>query len=266
MTRLLLISSWVARDRVGLSAMWPALAVAGHDVLSIPTVVLSNHPGHAHVSGRTTPIAELEALCEAHRANGWHQNVAVAVTGYLPTADHVRFAAETIEDLRSHAARVLYVCDPVLGDSPKGLYVPESAARAIRDELVPLADVVTPNAFELSWLARQSIASADDARGAALSLGRPAVVVTSAPCEPETVGSLLVTPDGEHSRVAPRLDGVPHGTGDLFSGVLAGALASGHSVRRAFEHAADAVDAAVRASVGSDILHIPRTTSETPSD
>ena len=68
--------------------------------------------------------------------------------------------------VRAHRADAAYFCDPVLGDDPKGLYIAEEAARALAAKLVPLADVIFPNRFELAWLSSQpvtDVASAENA-------------------------------------------------------------------------------------------------------
>ena len=109
-----------------------------------------------------------------------------------------------------------YLCDPVLGDDPKGLYIDERAANAIANHLIPVADITTPNRFELSFLLGKDIRSADDAF--ANPVRGPATVATSIPSAnpAETLNALITNETKAITRV-PLRSNAPHGTGDLFS-------------------------------------------------
>ena len=132
MARILAISSQVARGTVGLSIIVPALHALGHEVIALPTVILSNHPGHAHSAGQPVAPHTLHKMLDALKANGWLTGINAVLTGYLPSIEHVAFAATAIKS--AHAAnprkRVMVLCDPVLGDDPKGLYIDARAAAA----------------------------------------------------------------------------------------------------------------------------------------
>src|SRR5688572_27846842 len=65
MARVLALSSQVARGHVGLSAVVPALQRLGHEVWPLPTILLSNHPGHAHAAGLRVDPAALEEMVDA---------------------------------------------------------------------------------------------------------------------------------------------------------------------------------------------------------
>ncbi|MCB1341215.1 MAG: pyridoxal kinase [Pseudooceanicola sp.] len=218
--RIVMLSSWVASGHVGLSAGAPMVQALGHEVVQLPTVMLSNHPGFPPVSGRAVDVAQLAGMAEALEANGWLVGVDALLTGYLPSAAHVEFAAALAARLR---ARV--VVDPVLGDVPKGLYVPGEVAEAIRDRLVPRADVLTPNLFELSWLTGMPVRTLAEVTAAARALGRE-VLVTSAPSGPGRIGVLRVA-DRLSRWSAPMRAGVPQGTGDAFAALIAAGLPVG---------------------------------------
>ncbi|MGC9419866.1 MAG: bifunctional hydroxymethylpyrimidine kinase/phosphomethylpyrimidine kinase, partial [Rhodovulum sp.] len=152
MARIVMLSSWVAHGHVGLSAAAPAVQALGHGVTQLPTTILSNHPGWPRVAGAPLPAPQIAAMIEALAGNGWLAGVDAVLTGYLPTPAHVDLAAGLIERLRTGDVRPRVVVDPVLGDDPDGRYIAADAARALRDRLVPLADILTPNRFELGWL------------------------------------------------------------------------------------------------------------------
>jgi len=254
MSTVLALSSQVARGHVGLSAVVPALQALGHEVIALPTVLLSNHPGHPHVAGRRIEPDDLERMLDALGAGGWLGEVDAVLSGYLPTRAHVGVAARLIERLRRHAPNLLYLCDPVLGDDPKGLYLDEAAAEAIRSALLPLADCITPNRFELAWLAGRPVADPDQAVAAARGLGRPAVLATSVPAGEERLANLHVTPSHVLTADVPRRVAAPHGTGDLMSGLVLGRMLDGQTQERQLSLAVAGVEAAIAASEGRDEL------------
>ena len=186
-TRVLVLSSMVAHGHVGLSAALPALQALGITTTGIPTTVLSNHPAWPYVAGTAVSAHQVSAMVRALRSNGWLRGIDAVLTGYLPTPDHVIEAAALIDTVRAESPMARIVVDPVLGDTPKGLYLPEPTAKALRDRLLPLAEVITPNAFELGWLSGAPVETPADLTKAARTLldRHPqrgmTVIATSAP-------------------------------------------------------------------------------------
>ncbi len=253
MARVLALSSQVARGHVGLSAVVPALQGLGHEVWPLPTVILSNHLGHKHAAGMQIAPSALEEMVDALDRNGWLDQIDSVFTGYLPSADHVQLASAIVRRLKSERT-LLYLCDPIMGDEPGGLYLDPRAASATRDELVRLADVLTPNRYELGWLASRPVDTTEQIREAARALTTGTVVVTSALRREAFIDNLLLT-SGEAARceVLWRPD-VPHGTGDLFAGLYLGHRLNGATDREALGRAAAGVEQAVLASQGCDEL------------
>jgi len=251
MARILAISSQVVRGHIGLSAIVPALQRLGHEVWPLPTVQLSNHPGHRHAAGIRIDPAVLEEMVDALDRNGWLGDVDAIITGYLPSTDHVLFAASVVRRLRG-AREVFYLCDPVLGDEPKGVYIDPEAAKAIRDLLVPLCDLLTPNRFELEWLAGNSVRTAEDFDGLATTGRR--VVVTSAVRRGSMLDTVLIGQDGLQYCSVPYRDSVPHGTGDFFAGLMLAHHLNGASVAEAMSLAVAGVEQALLASENHDEL------------
>lgn len=257
MAVVLSITSDVARGHVGNAAIRFALQRLGHDVWALPTVVLSSHPGHAHVAGHRTPPETLAAMIEALEANGWLKGIDAVLTGYLPSAEHVRVAAEAIERVRDQVRRLVVLVDPVLGDHPKGLYIEEGAARAIRERLLPLASLATPNRFELEWLSGRQVTDAADAEAAAQRLAVPTVLATSVPgSSADKLANVLVTPRGTSIEEVERREHAPHGTGDLLSGLLLGHILKGEAASIALAKAVRGVEAVLARSERADELQL----------
>jgi pyridoxine kinase len=262
MARVLVISSQVARGHVGLAAIVPALQALGHEVIALPTVLLSNHPGHGTMAGEHVAPALLRRMLDALDANGWLGEIDAVMTGYLPSVEHVRVAAEAIERVKARTATARVLVDPVLGDDGKGLYIDGGVPAAMRDGLVWLADVVTPNAFELQWLTGKAAGSVSEAVMAAARLPGALVLATSVAAGANALSTVLVPKDGDAvACCVPRRSGVPNGTGDFLA-----ALYLGHELRLGVAHASEAlalavagVDAVVAASLGCDELQLVTT-------
>lgn len=238
---VIVISSHVARGSVGNRACVFALETLGHPVWAVPTLLLPWHPGHGPAT-RIVPPADAFAEFVADLAGApWLGEVGAVLTGYLGAAGQAEPVAALVRAVRAASPDMLYVCDPVIGDQP-GLYVDEAIAAAIRDVLLPLADIATPNRFELEWLARRPLADNFALIDAARALGPARVLVTSAyPLLAGGTGNLLVGDHGtimaEH-RMIPR---PPHGLGDLTASLLLARLQAGLPEEKALSKATASV-------------------------
>ena len=254
MGKILCISSFVARGHVGLQATIPALQGLGHETIALPTVMLSNHPGHSEFSKHEIPAAALTAMIDAYERSGWLADIDAVLTGYLPASAHVAAAADAISRVRRQNPEALIVCDPVMGDDPDGLYIPLEAAVAIREVLVPNANVITPNRFELERLSKRPVSTQDEALAAARGLGAPAVLVTSLPLSDQALGNLLVETANDTLAAVPLLADVPHGTGDFLAALYLGHILNRHAPQHALHLAAAGVMAVASRSQGSQEL------------
>ncbi|MEM8626593.1 MAG: bifunctional hydroxymethylpyrimidine kinase/phosphomethylpyrimidine kinase [Pseudomonadota bacterium] len=266
MARVIAFSSQVAWGHIGNSAGVFALQRLGHDVCALPTILLSNRPGLPHVAGAPVPADTLASMIDALDNNGWLGGVDLVMTGYLPTPEHVDVAGRLIDAVRSaqagekagtHKARIL--CDPVMGDDPKGLYIDPDAAARIRDGLIGRADVITPNRFELSWLSGCDVTGPTSALSAAGALSCPAVVATSVPDADDFIAprllNLLLTPSDRGADAArstrfpvPHRGKVPNGTGDFLAGLIAAVWLRGLTLPAAIATSVACVDTAILAT------------------
>ena len=233
MTVVLSISSQVVRGHVGNSAAVPVLRAFGHDVWPVPTVILSNHPGHGSTAGFAANSDDLRAIINELANHGWLQNCNTVLTGYFRDVRQCALAAETIHRMRSANPDLLYCCDPVLGDDPGGLYVSEEIASAVRDYLIPLADVVVPNRFELEWLSGCAVEDAPSAARAARRLGPAQVVATSVPAKGNSIDTVWVTSDEVFTANVKHINDVQHGIGDLTTAAVLAWLLAGDPPQRA---------------------------------
>jgi pyridoxine kinase len=245
----LILSSYVAASRVGGMAQALALAALGIEPVLAPTVLFGRHPGRGAPGGGAVSDEMFEGLLGGLEADGVFSRADFVITGYFASAEHVRSAARVLGKIR-RAGGARIVVDPIMGDEGR-LYVAESVAEAIAAELVPHADLVAPNAWELERLSGNSIRDARDAVIAARSLGRP-VLVSSVPAG-EAIG--VVYADGYEAWLAthPRAETAPHGVGDLLTALFTALFAQNLPIDQALALAVGSIAEAVVAARDSGV-------------
>jgi len=253
MAKVLAISSHVVRGHVGLAATVPALQWLGHEVWALPTVLLASRPGLGRLARHDLPPPDLAAMLAALEADGCWGSLDAVLAGYFPSPQGVAAAADAVRRIKRGNPAIPILVDPIVGDAGR-LYVADATAAAIRDLLLPLASIATPNLFELKWLV--GAAAPADPAAAARRLGPPMVVVTSAAEADDGIATLAVTDAGAVARTAPRRAGVPNGAGDLLAGLLLGHLLHGRDLAAALDAALVDLDRVLAASVGRDVLQL----------
>ena len=207
---VLSVSSQVVYGHVGHGAIVPALQALGCEVLALPTVLLAHHPGHGAPAGRAVPTEELAALADGLERVGALQPVDAVLSGYLGMAGSAEVVARAVARVRARRPGALFLCDPVIGDDGR-VYVRDGVESAIAQHLLPLADVITPNHFELERLAGRPVAGLAQACVAARELiarGPRIVVVSSVRAEDDAgarVSTLAVTAEQAWRVSTPRL-------------------------------------------------------------
>ncbi len=238
---VIVISSHVVRGSVGNRAAVFALESLGNPVWALPTIVLPWHPGHGPSTRLTFPESDFDKAIDDLIRAPWLAEVKAVLTGYFGNAAQPRSVARLIEALKRKNPDLLYVCDPVMGDRG-GLYVPVATAEAIRDVLLPLATLATPNRFELEWLVGAPVTGNSEIMEAAISLGPPRLLVTSAfSMTAGGTGNLYLT--GKQALLAEHrlIDRAPNGLGDLLSAVFMARLLAGIDEERALQLATASV-------------------------
>lgn len=260
---VIVISSHVVRGTVGNRAVVFALETLGHPVWALPTVILPWHPGHGRSTRITIPDAEFQSVIDDLAQAPWAGEVRAVLSGYLGSAGQADGVGRLVTALRARNPDLVYACDPVIGDA-EGLYVPEATATAIRDRLLPLASLATPNRFELAWLAGATLETNAAILDAALALGPSRMLVTSAiPMMNGGTGNLYLS--GNHALLAEHrlIENPPNGTGDLLTAVFLARLLEGLSEERALQMATASVFEIIARTVkrGADELTLEQDAS-----
>ena len=259
---VLSIQSSVVYGRVGNRAAVPVLERLGHDVWPLDTVAFSNHPAHGAFRGRIVPAAEVAALIEGLAARGVLGRCDAVLSGYLGDPATAAVVADAVGRTRAAHASALYCCDPVIGEVGRGVYVRAGIPEAIRDRLVPLADVVTPNPFELELLTGVAATTLDAARAAAgvlIGLGPGLVVATGLQLTeaPGELGVLAATREEAWLVRHPRRAVRAWGTGDAFAALFLGVYLGRRDARAALEHAVAALDGVLAVAEAADADELP---------
>jgi pyridoxine kinase len=233
---IIVISSHVVRGTVGNRAAAFALEVMGYPVWCVPTVTLPWHPGHGPSTRMVPDDQEFAAMLDDLAKSPWLGEVGAILTGYLGSAGQVTPVGRLISALKVTNPSAVYALDPVIGDGDS-LYVGEEQALGIKDQLLPLCDLVTPNVFELGWLSGVGkLQTLQLVEVSARALGERQVLVTSAPTLiKHTTGNLLFSDEKTISAEHRAIDGPPNGLGDLTAALMLGHLLAGLEASAALE-------------------------------
>lgn len=260
----LIISSHVAASHVGGSAQASALSTFKIDAMVVPTVLFGRHPGWGPPGGAKVEPEVIEGMLAGIEANRLFGQTDLVLTGYFAFPEQVAAAAKAIDAVRgakrkgyagAAARQPVVIVDPTLGDAGKGLYVPGEVAEAVVELLVPRADILAPNLWELAHLTGEDVRNVEEALIAARRLGKPALV-SSAPCGKEI--GVIYAAEGEAWMAAhPRQPSAPKGTGDLLSALFGAALMDGLTSSYALGRAVGGVAETVAAAHAAGAAELP---------
>lgn len=240
---ILSLQSHVVYGHVGNSAAVFPLQRLGHEVWALNTVSFSNHPKHGRFRGHVVKSYDVVDLVAGLDDLGVLSGCDAVLTGYLGDVPVGRAVLEAVEAVRKRSLRAFYCCDPVMGHEQDGFFVPEDLCILFRENVVPAADAVTPNQFELEYLAERSVATLGDAVEASArirNLGPDLVIVTSLSVREipkPMIGTFAATKDGAWLVTTPRLSGDLFGAGDLFAALFLGNYLRDRDIARSLSSA-----------------------------
>ena len=163
---ILSIQSHVAYGHVGNAAATFPLQRIGVEVWPIHTVQFSNHTGYGAWTGRVFEAAMITELVRGIAERGVLGRCDGVLSGYMGSAETGAAILDAVAQVKAANPRARYCCDPVIGDIGRGIYVRPGIPEFMREHALPMADIVTPNQFELEHLVGRTGASARDALAA----------------------------------------------------------------------------------------------------
>jgi pyridoxine kinase len=254
MPTVLSVQSWVACGNVGNTAALFPLQRLGCETWSLNTVAFSNHTGYEKWRGDTVPASEIATLFEGIAELGVLPRCDAVLSGYLGEAETGPVLLDIVTRVKKANPRALFCCDPVMGDVGLGYYVRAGIPEFFRDHAMALADVVTPNRFELEWLSGgqvNSLAEACDAVAALRQFGPGIVLATSLETEPDRVAAVAAGPEGVWVVETPRLPIEATGCGDAVAALFLGWLLKGKPVPNALAATIAAIYGVIEATMRS---------------
>ena len=242
--RILSIQSSVAFGHVGNSAAVFPLQRLGHEVIAVNTVHFSNHTGYGKWRGIVMDPAVIADVIEGVADRDALASVDAVLTGYQGSPGVADVVLRTVDRVRALNPAAVYCADPVMGDVGRGMFVLPGVPELIRERVVPVADVLTPNVFELTYLAFggdpgsvdpdrvASLAELLSAVDAVRAMGPRTVLVTSVQgsvVEAGQIGLLAVDDSGAYLVRTPELPLSVNGAGDVTAALFLAHLGAGIS-------------------------------------
>ena len=240
--QILSIQSSVAYGHVGNSAATFPLQRIGHEVWPVLTVHFSNHTGYGAWRGPLISPEDVHDVILGIEERGVLPEIDVVLSGYQGGEGIGDVIIDAVSRVKAANPSAIYACDPVMGNAKSGCFVAPAIPELLRERVVPVADIITPNQFELGFLTGtdphtldETLASADAVR----ATGPRTVLVTSVERpdrEEGTIEMLVVDDAGAWIVQTPLLPMKANGSGDVTA-----ALFTAH-----YRRTGDAADALAR--------------------
>ncbi|MCC4907330.1 pyridoxal kinase PdxY [Microbacterium sp. cx-59] len=219
--KILSIQSAVAYGHVGNSAAVFPLQRIGVEVLPVYTVNFSNHTGYGAWRGPLIAPEDVAAVLLGIEERGVFGEIDAVLSGYQGGAGIGDVIIDAVARVKAANPSAIYACDPVMGNAKSGCFVAPAIPELLRERVVPVADIITPNQFELGFLTgtspatiEETLASADLAR----AMGPRTVLVTSVERpdrEDGTIEMMVVDDRGAWIVQTPLLPMKANGSGDV---------------------------------------------------
>ncbi|MGO3649474.1 MAG: pyridoxal kinase PdxY [Agrococcus casei] len=245
--KFLSIQSSVAYGHVGNSAAVFPLQRLGHEVWPVNTVHFSNHTGYGAWRGPMLPADDVREVITGIGERDEFANIDAVLSGYQGGSDIADVILEAVDKVKAENPSATYTCDPVMGNAKSGCFVSDLIPPLLRDRVVPKADIITPNQFELGYLTDtqptdldSTLASVD----AAMQMGPKTVLVTSVerPDRPEgTIEMLAADETGAWIVQTPFLPLKANGSGDVTAALFTAHYRSTGSAAEALKNTTSSV-------------------------
>jgi pyridoxine kinase len=245
--KVLSIQSVVAHGHVGNSAAVFPLQRIGVEVVPVPTVNFSNHTGYGAWRGPLLPPSDLAEIILGVEERGVFPHIDAVLSGYQGGAGIADVIIDAVCRVKAANPAAVYACDPVMGNAKSGCFVAPEIPILLRDRVVPVADIITPNQFELGFLTGTEPASIESTLESAdlvRAMGPSTVLVTSVERpdrEEGTIEMLVVDDSGAWIVTTPHLPFKANGSGDVTAALFTAHYVRTGSASTALERTASSV-------------------------
>ncbi|MEG0044716.1 MAG: pyridoxal kinase PdxY [Comamonas sp.] len=254
---VLSIQSHVAYGHVGNDAAMLPLQLLGIEPVAVHTVQFSNHTGYGEFKGQVFTPAHVQDVLDGLRARGVLERCTAVLSGYLGDAGVGEAILAAVQEVRASQPKAYYLCDPVMGDVGRGVFVRPGIPEFLRKRALSQASVITPNHYEFELLCGGPLTTVQAATQAARSMLRQMhdsqsalIVITSLRTDDlptDQLATLAVTADKAWLVQTPYVDlhPLPNGMGDVFAAVLLGHLIQERAIPDAVSRAVSSLYALV---------------------
>ncbi|MFB8385864.1 pyridoxal kinase PdxY [Microbacterium sp. NPDC055910] len=245
--KVLSIQSAVAHGHVGNSAAVFPLQRIGVDVLPVYTVNFSNHTGYGAWRGPLISPDDVRDVITGIEERGVFSGIDAVLSGYQGSEGIADVIIDAVARVKAANPAAVYACDPVMGNAKSGCFVAPAIPVLLRERVVPVADIITPNQFELGFLTESepdTIESTLDAVDAARAMGPSTVLVTSVERpdrEPDTIEMLVADDSGAWIVQTPLLPLKANGSGDVTAALFTAHYRREQNAALALERTASSV-------------------------
>ncbi|GAA4882973.1 pyridoxal kinase PdxY [Ferrimonas pelagia] len=246
---ILSIQSHVAYGHAGnASAVFP-LQRMGCNVWPVHTVMFSNHTGHGSWRGPVFSPETVSEVVNGIEERGVFTDCQAVLSGYMGAPEMANVILSAAAKVKAANPDALYCCDPVIGDTDRGIFVRPGVPEHFRDSVIQHADILTPNHFELEFLTGQKIVDLASAIAAAQSLlaqGPKIVLITSLlrqDAAEDSIEMLAVTQQHAWLVATPllRFPTPMNGSGDATTALFLAKYLQTRDLKQALEHVAGAM-------------------------
>ena len=250
---VLSIQSSVAYGHAGNSSAVFPLQRLGHEVWPVHTVHFSNHTGYGDWRGIVFEPQTVADVITGIEERGVLPTCDAVLSGYQGDPAVGEVVLDAVARVKAANPAAIYCADPVMGDVGRGFYVRPGIPEFMPDRIVPAADILTPNQFELEYLTGSSVRSSADLLAAVDSLrrqGPSTVLVTSVQTDRTPDGKVqmvAVGPGGAYFVTTPKLPLDVVGCGDLTTAMFLARLVT-EGIEKALAHTADSIFAIIEAT------------------
>ena len=179
---VLSIQSHVVYGYAGNTAAVFPLQRLGREVWAVNTVEFSNHTGYGAWRGQVLGAALAEELVLGLEERDVLGKGEAVLSGYMGDSTVGEAVMNAVRKVRAASPDAIYCCDPVMGDLGRGFFVKPGIPETFKNDVIPLADIITPNHFELEVLTdtdTSSLANIRKAIDAVHKRGPKVILVTS---------------------------------------------------------------------------------------
>ena len=241
--RVLIIAGSDSSGGAGIQADVKTCAAFGvYSATAITAVTAQNTVGVQMVEAMSAEMVEAQM-----RSVLTDIGADVIKIGMLANAEIIKTVAAIITEL---AEDIPVVLDPVLVSTSGDALLETSAVEALKEHLLPLADVITPNSIEATVLTGITIDDVDgmiEAGEALLEMGAYNALMKGGHVDGKNIIDVLVTPEGNQIMTAPRIySRHTHGTGCTLASAVAALLAQGAPIEIAVQEAREFVFEAIK--------------------